>query len=107
MSKCGLKCIGVDPAKNIVDIAQANGLPVEYGYWPEYSKNIKHSFDAIVAMNVLAHVDDPLNFLIACASKLSFDGIILVQNGKITMKKKQILHGNHLQVVKTCIQFTP
>lgn len=85
MSKCGLKCIGVDPAKNIVDIAQANGLPVEYGYWPEYSKNIKHSFDAIVAMNVLAHVDDPLNFLIACASKLSFDGIILVQPSQARM----------------------
>jgi SAM-dependent methyltransferase len=85
MLKCGLKCTGVDPAKNIVDIAQANGLPVEYGYWPEYSKNIKDSFDAIVAMNVLAHVDNPLNFLIACASKLSFDGIILVQPSQARM----------------------
>lgn len=85
LTKFGLKCTGVDPAKNIVEIAQANGLPVEYGYWPDYANKIHNSFDAIIAMNVLAHVDDPLNFLAGCAAKLSLDGFIFVQPSQARM----------------------
>lgn len=35
MQRAGLECVGVDPAANITAQAQAAGLPVLCGYWPQ------------------------------------------------------------------------
>ena len=80
-----LACTGIDPAKNIVESAKDKGLPIELGYWPEVADKIDGSFDAIIAMNVLAHVDQPFEFLRACADKLAPDGIIIIQPSQARM----------------------
>ncbi len=81
----GLSCVGVDPAKNIVDEARTNGLPIELGYWPQAANQIDGKFDAIIGMNVLAHVDTPLEFLQGCKQKLAPDGIVLIQPSQARM----------------------
>lgn len=85
MQSQGLKCVGLDPAKNIVDQARQQGLPLELGYWPEAADKIEGTFDAIIGMNVLAHVDTPLDFLMACKKKLAANGIVLIQPSQARM----------------------
>jgi SAM-dependent methyltransferase len=85
MLKDNFNCTGIDPAKNIVEKAQANNLPIILGYWPDEASKIDESYDAIVCMNVLAHVDNPLDFLIACKNKLTKEGVIIIQPSQARM----------------------
>lgn len=85
MQRVGLDCIGVDPAANITDLAQAAGLPIVCGYWPQIASQIDGQFDAIICMNVVAHVDHPLEFLIGCREKLRPGGTVLVQPSQARM----------------------
>lgn len=81
----GFSCIGIDPAKNIVEKAQQQGLPLEVGYWPAAETQIHGKFDVIIGMNVLAHVDNPLSFLNACSKKLAPGGFIIIQPSQARM----------------------
>lgn len=85
MTAVGLNCVGVDPAHNIVSVARKEGLPIIEGYWPQISEKINREFDAIICLNVLAHVDDPLSFLLGCKQKLSENGVIIVQPSQARM----------------------
>ncbi len=89
MQAAGLSCVGVDPARNIVEKAQAAGLPIACGYWPQMADQVEGEFDAIVCMNVVAHVDDPKAFIQACKSKLKPGGVLLIQPSQARM------FGNH------------
>lgn len=81
----GLECQGIDPAANIVAGARSRGLPVVQGYWPQDRGLVHGKFDAIIAMNVVAHVDDPQGFLAACAPLLAPNGVVLVQPSQARM----------------------
>ncbi|MBU3580227.1 methyltransferase domain-containing protein [Polynucleobacter sp. 73C-SIWE] len=85
MNALGLNTIGIDPAKNIVNLASDRGLNIKYGYWPQDSNKIQGKFDAIICMNVLAHVDNPKDFLLECKNKLSQNGVILIQPSQARM----------------------
>jgi SAM-dependent methyltransferase len=85
MNEQGLRALGVDPATNIVAQAQARNIPVIEGFWPEVASVLPDKYDAIVCMNVVAHVDDPQGFLQACAQKLNAGGFILVQPSQARM----------------------
>ena len=85
MQAAGLDCTGIDPAANIVGDAQKAGLPITCAYWPEASAQLAGTFDAIVCMNVVAHVDAPVEFLRACERKLSHGGVVLVQPSQARM----------------------
>lgn len=89
MQNVGIECVGIDPARNIVETARAEGLPVVCGYWPSAASEIPGDFDAIVCMNVVAHVDDPRSFLAACRDKLRPGGALLIQVSQARM------FGNH------------
>lgn len=85
MQHAGLDCIGIDPAANIVEKAREAGLPIVCGYWPQASTRLEGTFDAIICMNVVAHVDEPLEFLLECRRKLSPGGVVLVQPSQARM----------------------
>jgi len=85
MQDAGIDCIGIDPARNIVEKAQSEDLPVVCGYWPSASDKVPGQFDAIVCMNVVAHVDDPKTFINACREKLKPGGVLLVQPSQARM----------------------
>jgi SAM-dependent methyltransferase len=89
MRAAGIDCVGMDPARNIVEKAQSEGLPIVCGYWPSASDQLPGQFDAIVCMNVVAHVDDPKAFINACRAKLKPGGVLLVQPSQVRM------FGNH------------
>lgn len=85
LRSAGLDALGIDPAENIVARARAEGLPVRQGWWPAAAAGFEGRFDAIVCMNVLAHVDDPLAFLDACAGRLAPGGVVVVQPSQVRM----------------------
>jgi len=85
MCALGLDAIGIDPAKNIVNSALDRGINIVCGYWPQDSRNVQGKFDAIVCMNVLAHVDGPFEFLLECKNKLDMDGVIFIQPSQARM----------------------
>lgn len=85
MQRVGLDCIGIDPAENITKMAQEAGLPILCGYWPQIADRVEGLFNAIICMNVVAHVDNPLQFLIGCRKKLSLDGVVMVQPSQARM----------------------
>lgn len=89
MQAVGIDCVGVDPARNIVDQAQADGLPLVWGYWPAAAADVPGLFDVIVAQNVVAHVGDPGAFVAACREKLKPGGVLLIQTSQARM------FGNH------------
>ncbi|MCA3356757.1 MAG: methyltransferase domain-containing protein [Roseomonas sp.] len=76
---------GVDPARNIVDLANARGLPISCGYWPDVQDKINGKFDIIICMNVVAHVDDPGGFVAACLGRLKPGGVLIIQPSQARM----------------------
>jgi SAM-dependent methyltransferase len=77
--KAGCTVTGVDPAANLVALAQTKGLPVVQGYWPRVRAEVAGPFDLITACNVLAHVDNPRSFLEAALDRLRPRGAIIVE----------------------------
>lgn len=76
---------GIDPAKNIVSEAQKAGLPIKCGYWPESADLVSGTFNVIVCMNVVAHVDKPKEFIAACKDRLAPNGVLLIQPSQVRM----------------------
>ena len=86
--KRGWKTVGIDPAKNLVNIARAAGHTVYTGFWSVDqfpSLCSLKSIDVIVAQNVLAHVENPLQFLRACATIMSVRTKLYIQTSQCEM----------------------
>lgn len=78
--------LGVDPAENLAPVAISNGVPTVTGYWDQLTaEKIGRRFEAIVAMNVLGHVADPLGFLATCKASLRRNGKVYVQTSQCEM----------------------
>jgi len=91
---------GVDPAENLRSLSEAKGVPTFVGYWNEAAiEHVGGGFDAIVAMNVLAHVTCPLDFLRLCRRALNPGGRIYIQTSQALMVKNgefdTIYHEHH------------
>ena len=72
-------------ASNLVKEAEAKHLPIIEGYWPKDAGRVNGTFEAIVCMNVLAHVDKPKDFLEACEKALAPGGVIIIQPSQARM----------------------
>jgi len=70
----GWSTFGVDPAENLVKLARDNGHTVVCDLWAavkgkQYSE-LPVKVDAVLAQNVLAHVPNPVDFLVAVANMM-------------------------------------
>jgi len=83
LKELGIKCLGVDPSKNVGAIANKNGLNTEIGFFDyPMAKTIKKKygfFDFIVASSVFTHLESPREFMRACDEILTKDGKILIE----------------------------
>lgn len=78
----GCKVIGVDPAKNIVNIAiKKNKIDTKNGFFSyAYSKKLKYfKPDVIFARNVIAHVANIHSFVKGISSLINNDGIVAIE----------------------------
>ena len=86
--KRGWKTVGVDPAKNLIDIARQSGHTVYSGFWGvDHFPNLPslESLNVIIAQNVLAHVDSPIQFLRACAAIMGPRTKLYIQTSQCEM----------------------
>jgi SAM-dependent methyltransferase len=78
-----IPCLGVEPAKNVAEVAIANGVPTEVVFFGKASaqalKDKGHAADLIAANNVLAHVPDLNDFVGGFKVLLKPDGVISVE----------------------------
>lgn len=78
----GIRVLGVDPAENLVKVAELNGIKTILGYFnagiaKKIAKNKKA--EVVLATNVLAHVDNLRNFFSALEILLENNGIFVCQ----------------------------
>ena len=79
----GLKTLGVEPATNISEIAVKSGVETVNKFFDSVTaEEVRRSYGparAVIGNNVLAHVDDTLDFLRGCASLLAEDGLVIIE----------------------------
>lgn len=75
--------LGIDPANNLKIKNDIDDLNTIQDYYP--SKKIHKEYDVIVAMNVLAHVPNPIEFLIGIKNNLSEKGVAYIQTSQAMM----------------------
>ena len=84
----GATILGVDPAQNIAEYANATGVPTRCEYFDEASAaRIAEEFgpaDVIFANNVLAHVPDPNQIVRGIRRLLALDGVAHVEVPALT-----------------------
>jgi SAM-dependent methyltransferase len=82
--KLGWKTFGVDPAKNLFDVALEKGHMVRNAYWPiSYPQ-----MDVITAQNVCAHTPNPLDFLEGVKQALTVNGTAYIQTSQSQMYQR-------------------
>ena len=86
----GWYTIGVDPARNLIPYARSKGHTVLEGFWGSEAFDKSplpppDQVDAIVAQNVLAHVDAPVRFLKACAEAMGPKTKLYIQTSQCEM----------------------
>ena len=79
----GLTPCGVDPAVKLTALARSKGLNVLTGFFP--ATKPEGLFDAIVAMNVLAHTPDPASLMQGIRSMLKPNGVAIIQTSQALM----------------------
>jgi len=82
--KLGWKTFGVDPAKNLFEIALEKGHMVRNAYWPISFPQM----DVITAQNVCAHTPNPLEFLEGVKKSLTPDGTAYIQTSQSQMYQR-------------------
>ena len=76
----------VDPARNLAPLAQKKGIVTHTAFWDSsFARALEETYDVVIAMNVLAHVANPLDFLQGCAHVLAKDGVVFVQTSQADM----------------------
>jgi dTDP-4-dehydrorhamnose reductase/SAM-dependent methyltransferase len=79
----GLRVVNVDPATNLVAIAEAQGIESYADFWSlDVVKRIadKHGqADLITATNVFAHVDDVRQFILSAKALLKPAGVLVIE----------------------------
>jgi hypothetical protein len=79
----GVRTLGVEPAKNIAEIARNNGIETVNEFFDSKAADTlrkKHGpAKVIIGNNVLAHVDDTRDFLNGCKSALDNAGIAVFE----------------------------
>ncbi len=82
--ECGTRTLGVEPAKNIAELARSDGIVTISRFFDSaLAREIRAEHgpvSLVVANNVLAHVDEPRDFLQGCRVLLEGgDGLVVVE----------------------------
>ncbi len=71
---------GIEPAKNLADLANKNGINTFHGYLDEKAMNpIKNGADLLLASNVFAHADNLKSMAQSMKKLIKPDGIIIIE----------------------------
>ena len=79
----GVRILGVEPARNIAEVARARGVPTENRFFGRETgralRAVHGAARAVIGNNVLAHVDDTAGFLAGAADLVDADGVVVLE----------------------------
>jgi len=79
----GVRTLGVEPARNIAEMARQKGIETVNEFFnAETAAQVRAEYGpakAVIANNVLAHVDDTQDFLRGCKSLLAENGLVIIE----------------------------
>ncbi len=79
----GVCTLGVEPAANLAELARQNGIATEARFFnSDTARGLRQSYGkakAVVANNVLAHVDDTIDFLRGARDLLADGGMVVFE----------------------------
>lgn len=79
----GIRCLGIEPSRNVGDVARQRGIPTETAFLSaESGSRIRSSHgpaNLVVANNVYAHVPDLIGFTKGLAQLVADDGWITIE----------------------------
>lgn len=79
----GVRTLGVEPATNIAAQSRANGIEtINLFFDAKMALELRESHGrakVVIGNNVLAHVDEPQDFLRGCQSLLADDGLVVIE----------------------------
>lgn len=77
----GVNVLGIEPAKNVADLAEKKGCKTLNTYFTkDIAQNIKQKADVITSNNCFAHIDDLKEILDAVDACLKDDGYFIFEN---------------------------
>lgn len=90
----GYDTYGVDPAQNLFELSSKNHNVVCNYFNESVVDSLDKDFDIVVAQNVFAHVDKPLDFLNNCKKVIKPGGVIFIQTSQADM-----VHNNEFDTI--------
>ncbi|MBI2834361.1 MAG: class I SAM-dependent methyltransferase [Acidobacteria bacterium] len=79
----GVRTLGIEPARNIAALARQAGIEtIDRFFDATLARDVRDDRGparAVLANNVLAHVDDPVDFLRGCRELVAEDGLIAIE----------------------------
>ena len=79
----GIRTLGIEPAKNISDLARSQGIKTLTRFFNSITgREVRETYgpaQVVIANNVLAHVDNTADFLEGCKHVLGPDGLIVIE----------------------------
>lgn len=79
----GAKSLGIEPAANIAELARESGVKTLTMFFDSAAADdIVAQYGrarVVIAKNVLAHVDDPQDFLRGCAALIDVNGVVIIE----------------------------
>lgn len=80
----GCDTYGIDPAENLFEVSTNKGHKIVCNYFTEKSYEGK-VFDVILAQNVFAHIENPLQFLLDCEKIMDDNSYLFIQTSQANM----------------------
>lgn len=85
-NEAGWDSIGIDPAINLISLSSSNKVVTIPDYFNlKLVNHLAKDYSLIVAMNVFAHTNNPLEILLAAKKILDEDGIFIIQTSQSDM----------------------
>ena len=82
-AKKGVKTLGIEPARNIAKTARSRGIEtIDEFFNYDLAREVrakKGPARVVIANNVLAHVDEPIDFLKGCGELIEEDGHVIAE----------------------------
>lgn len=88
-SKYNWDLYGIDPAANLAPLCESKGIKTYINYFGSDDVDFGTKFDFITALNVFAHVPNPLDFLMECGRILNDEGTIIIQTSQRDMVEER------------------
>jgi 2-polyprenyl-6-hydroxyphenyl methylase/3-demethylubiquinone-9 3-methyltransferase len=86
LARLGGDIIGIDADEQAIEVARGHAEDLKINYQCKAAEEIEEKFDAVLALEIIEHVNDPAEFVKSCARLVKPEGIIIFSTLNRTAK---------------------